>query len=92
MFRRVRGGQATRLPSVKNVIAVAAGKGGVGKSINGCNQLGGVAAAAKVRVGMLDADVYGPSLPTMLGEPERSPQINPRGQQDWPGDSLRNEA
>ncbi|HMY57017.1 MAG TPA: P-loop NTPase [Pseudomonadota bacterium] len=62
-------GQATRLPSVKNVIAVAAGKGGVGKSTVATN----LAASLRLqgaRVGLLDADVYGPSLPTMLGEPE----------------------
>ena len=62
-------GAATRLPSVKNVIAVAAGKGGVGKSTVATN----LAAALRMqgaRVGLLDADVYGPSLPTMLGEPE----------------------
>lgn len=62
-------GQATRLPSVKNIIAVAAGKGGVGKSTVATN----LAASLRLqgaRVGLLDADVYGPSLPTMLGEPE----------------------
>jgi len=62
-------GQPTRLPSVKNVIAVAAGKGGVGKSTVATN----LAASLRLqgaRVGLLDADVYGPSLPTMLGEPE----------------------
>lgn len=62
-------GLATRLPAVKNVIAVAAGKGGVGKSTVATN----LAAALRLhgaRVGLLDADVYGPSLPTMLGEPE----------------------
>ena len=58
-----------RLPGVKNIIAVAAGKGGVGKSTVATN----LALALKgygCSVGLLDADVYGPSIPTMLGQPD----------------------
>ena len=69
-------GAATRLPSVRNVIAVAAGKGGVGKSTVATN----LALALRqhgARVGLLDADIYGPSVPTMLGEPEQQPETRP---------------
>ena len=61
-----------RLPGVKNIIAVAAGKGGVGKSTVATN----LALALRqhgATVGLLDADVYGPSVPTMLGEPDVPP-------------------
>jgi len=57
------------LKGPKNVIAVAAGKGGVGKSTVATN----LALALQrhgARVGLLDADVFGPSIPTMLGQPE----------------------
>ncbi|MCY4754539.1 iron-sulfur cluster carrier protein ApbC [Pelomonas aquatica] len=54
------------LPGVKNIIAVASGKGGVGKSTTAAN-LALALAAEGARVGVLDADVYGPSQPLMLG-------------------------
>jgi ATP-binding protein involved in chromosome partitioning len=59
-----------RLPTVKNILAVAAGKGGVGKSTVSVN----VAMALHrfgAKVALLDADIYGPSVPKMLGTPER---------------------
>jgi len=56
----------------KNVVAVAAGKGGVGKSTVAVN-LALALARHGAKVGLLDADVFGPSVPTMLGPPTRPP-------------------
>ncbi len=53
-------------PGVKHIIAVASGKGGVGKSTTACNLALGFAAAG-LRVGVLDADIYGPSMPRLFG-------------------------
>ena len=60
------------LPNVKNVIAVASGKGGVGKSTMAVNFAAGLARLG-ARVGLFDADVYGPNVPRMLNADE-SPQ------------------
>jgi len=61
------------LPGVKNTIAVASGKGGVGKSTVAVN-IAVALAKDGARVGLIDADVYGPSIPLMMGIKER-PQV-----------------
>ncbi|MGM0587527.1 MAG: P-loop NTPase [Bacteroidota bacterium] len=58
------------LPGVKNVIAVASGKGGVGKSTVAVN-LAVALARSGAKVGLLDTDIYGPSVPTMMNSHER---------------------
>lgn len=59
-------GKDNPLPSVRHIIAVGAGKGGVGKSTVAVNLAVGLARFG-ARVGLLDGDIYGPSMPTMLG-------------------------
>lgn len=68
-----KGGNRISLPSIRNVIAVASGKGGVGKSTVAIN-LTVALARTGARVGILDADIYGPSIPMMLGTNERPVQ------------------
>src|SRR5713226_650797 len=61
---------ATRIPGIKHVIAVASGKGGVGKSTVAAN-LAVALEQAKARVGLCDCDIYGPSISLMFGTRER---------------------
>ena len=63
---KVRDGEGNPLPDVRQIIAVGAGKGGVGKSSVAVNLAVGLARHG-ASVGVLDGDIYGPSLPTLLG-------------------------
>lgn len=66
---------ASGLPGVKRIIAVASGKGGVGKSTVSSN-LAIALSRQGLKVGLLDCDLYGPSIPLMLGVPDHQPQAD----------------
>ncbi|WP_431284922.1 Mrp/NBP35 family ATP-binding protein [Humitalea sp. 24SJ18S-53] len=68
---------AMLLPDVRAIVAVASGKGGVGKSTTAVN-LAVALAAQGLTVGLLDADIYGPSLPQMLGTRDKPRAVNGR--------------
>ncbi len=64
-----------RLPGVRNIVAVGSGKGGVGKSTVAVN-LAVALAQSGARAGLLDADLYGPSVPILLGATHESPEMS----------------
>ncbi len=66
--------QSQLLPNVKNIVAVGAGKGGVGKSTVAVLLAYGLRRSGS-RVGLMDADVYGPSIPTMTGVEGHQPKV-----------------
>jgi ATP-binding protein involved in chromosome partitioning len=85
MPTEARAAHRSILPEVKHVVAIASGKGGVGKSTITANLAGGLAKAG-YRVGVVDADIHGPSMPTMFDvvgekptmiEVDGKPMINP---------------
>src|ERR1700736_711905 len=69
--------KAAGIPGVRHVIAIASGKGGVGKSTTSCNLALGFAAIG-LKVGILDADIYGPSQPKLFGLRGKPRLVGPR--------------
>jgi len=76
------------LPGVKNIIAVASGKGGVGKSTTAVN-LALALAAEGATVGILDADIYGPSQPMMLGVSGRPDSLDGKTMEPMRGHGIQ---
>lgn len=73
-----QGAEIPKIAGVQRILVVASAKGGVGKSTVAVN-LAAAMAKAGMRVGLLDADVYGPSIPTMLGTSDQQPGTNENG-------------
>ena len=70
------GGGKITLPNIKYLVAVASGKGGVGKSTVAANLALALSGSGR-QVGLMDADIYGPSVPIMMGVPTLDPRVTP---------------
>ncbi len=77
-----RGEDMPLLPNVKNIVAIASGKGGVGKSTVTSN-LAVALAKSGAKVGLVDADIFGPSIPTMFGCEDEQPTVKRVEDKNW---------
>ena len=82
--------QQQALPGVKNIVAVASGKGGVGKSTVSAN-IACALAQMGAKVGLLDADIYGPSIPIIMGIEDAQPTGGREEGKTDPGGTLRSQ-
>ena len=80
--------QGPQLPGVRHIVAVASGKGGVGKSTTACN-LALALKAQGLKVGLLDADIYGPSVPKLFGLSGKPNVVENRSMEPMEGYGLK---